>query len=322
MRPHVLLLSALLASGAMTLPRDALAQAPSAANEAERKRLYEEGLALADTGDWAAALERFRRVVAIRSAPRALYTMAQAEERIGQLATAMATYRRALADAKAAKDTEVGDAASAAITSLDPRVPRIDLEVPAGVNDATASLDGRTVAAETASLEVNPGEHIIAVTAPGHDRFEAKVVVGPAERTTVRVQLVALAKGSEPSSPPPPPQEMRVPIGGIVLGSAGIVGLVAGAVLRVKGQSDYDAAANLCGDDAACDSQDLADEGNAGRTLMLGGTIALAAGGALLAASAIWIGVELGTADKADSAAASRVRLRAGPTGITVEGTF
>src|SRR3954470_13906557 len=100
--------SALLA---LTLANHATAQTSvgSSATDREQERtvLYREGVALAEAGRWADALAKFERVVAIRSAPRALMALGTAKEKAGKWIRAKHTYETTLADAKAAAEADL-----------------------------------------------------------------------------------------------------------------------------------------------------------------------------------------------------------------------
>src|SRR5262245_16639371 len=82
----------------------ARAQAPAGSSgdavEGARTEMYREGVTLAEAGRWGEALEKFQRVVAIRSAPRALLALAAAEEHVGRLVSAKRTYGKARDDAR------------------------------------------------------------------------------------------------------------------------------------------------------------------------------------------------------------------------------
>src|SRR5678815_4359361 len=137
-RASVALAVALLVAGG----RPALAQAPDEAVEKERTDLYKAGVALAEAGQGGEALDKFQRVVAMRSAPRALLALASAEEHVGRLVSAKRTYVKARDDARAEKDEALAGKADAALAALDPRIPRLALLLPAGAEGAEARLEG------------------------------------------------------------------------------------------------------------------------------------------------------------------------------------
>src|SRR5262245_52494001 len=72
---------AALILGSATL---AWAQAEPLAGDAERKALYREGVDAAASGRWAEAKDLFNKVLAIRASPKVFFSLAQAEEQLGQ----------------------------------------------------------------------------------------------------------------------------------------------------------------------------------------------------------------------------------------------
>src|SRR3954466_7796473 len=108
----------MLAMSAVASP--ALGQAetrPTAVREEERTALYQEGLALAETGRWEDALSKFEKVVAIRSAPRALFALARAEEKSGRWTRAKRTYVKTQTEAEAAQESKLVEEATGALRS-------------------------------------------------------------------------------------------------------------------------------------------------------------------------------------------------------------
>ena len=66
---------------------------PSGADEERRTRLFKEGKAAGDAGQWAEAADRFRQVVALRSAPKALIALGVAEEYLGHFVVVHKVYK-------------------------------------------------------------------------------------------------------------------------------------------------------------------------------------------------------------------------------------
>ena len=261
----------------------AIAKADAGEDEARRATLYREGVTLADSGHWAEAVKRFREVVAIRSAPPALFSLAQAEEKVGQLATAERTYERALTDARAASTSDVADAAKAALAAIEGRVPRLVVRVPAGSGDATATLDGANVAID-APIHVDPGARTIAVVAPGKAPYNAHVVLSEGQSLTVDV-VWAPESAPPPVRPPPPPLVLTEPARAhaafpaiaVVLGAVGLVATGVGVGLFVDGYSTYDAATSSC-PNHACTDPNVQSRGNGARSEIIAANVVTFAG--------------------------------------------
>lgn len=314
-------LHGLAAAGALALalaqgkPADAAGGADAAADR-ERKALYAEGVALANAGNWEEAEKRFRRVVAIRSAPPALFTLGQAQEHLGQLATAERTYDAALAAARATGATDVADAAGKALEAIELRVPRLVVHLAGSAPGAAVTIDGASVALDQ-SVKLDPGWHVIAARAPDRRPFEERTNLAPGQSAEVTVRLDPAAEApspgpaaavapaptsasesqiqsaAEPTHASPTQAEaqgrpvMPPPLGPVILGGAGVVALVAGIVMRLSGQSSYDAANKQCAP-AGCPSSQLVDQGNGARTQMLVGTIVAGAGIAGVLGAGVW----------------------------------
>ena len=233
LRSVVLRASLLLALTLLVASR-AAALAPSGSEE-ERRALYQQGLELAEAGRWKEAVERFRRVVEIRSAPKALFTLAEAEEKAGLLATAKATYARALAEARSKSDEDVARAASSALEGIDWRVPHVVVHVPAGISGARVSIDGRDVAPGQ-PVDVDPGTRSVRVRAPGRLDFVEEVSASEARQIEIHARLDPETSPSpETVRPAParnvPTSDRRVsvadgsggpPAGAIVVGGLGL----------------------------------------------------------------------------------------------------
>jgi hypothetical protein len=275
-------------------PTASPARSTSPADEARRARLYAEGLELARGGRWEEAVTRFREVVAIRSAPPALFTLGQAEERVGRLVSAKDAYARAEADAHATGAQDVEDNARRAIASLEPRLPSVTVRLAnESGTGATATLDGGAVAIGL-QVDVDPGDHRVVVSAPGRASFEATVRVASGERRDVDAVL-----GNGPSPPgslspthpasaaPAPAPTHPSALGPVVVGSVGLVTAIAGLVLRQTGQSSYDSDSAGC-PAAVCPSQSAVTEGDSARTQMIAGEVMLFAGVAAAAAALTW----------------------------------
>ena len=169
-------LAAAAIAGALLVGASAGGAQPEASErEAERTAIFDEGVKLAEAGRWSEAAEKFRRVVAIRSAPRARYTLGEAEEKSGRLASAKASYALSLEEARAAGDEQAAGAAGGALAASERRVPKLVVRVPNGVQGVRASLDGKEVQLTERGVELDPGEHRLEVRAPGRKSFEQNV---------------------------------------------------------------------------------------------------------------------------------------------------
>src|SRR5580693_7182218 len=137
------------------------------AQEAQRTKLYKQAVEAANAGRWSDAAETLRAVLAIRSSPKVRFTLGQAEEHLSHLVAASDTYAHAIADAEAAAEPDVAATARGALSALTPRVPSVRVMVTGtGAGAATAAVDDRS-ALVGQLVRVDPGSHLVAVSAPG-----------------------------------------------------------------------------------------------------------------------------------------------------------
>src|SRR5262249_45198642 len=147
------------------------------------------GVALAQAGQWEAARAKFERVVALRSAPRALFALATAQEKLGRFASAKKTYGAARVGAHWSGDGELERRAEAAIAAIEPHQSRIAIRLTGDVAGAQVTLDGGVVQATEQGVEVDPGDHFLVVSAAGRQTFEQRLHVAESGRQEVIVPL-------------------------------------------------------------------------------------------------------------------------------------
>ena len=310
--------------GLLHVPLSAFAENPHPADEKQRAALYQDGIAFANEGRWEEAVKKFRQVIAMRSAPPALFTLGQAEEHTGELATATHTYERALGDARRSGNGEVAEAAKKALLQLEPRVPRVLVNLALPAPGATATLDGVAVSIGTPAT-TNPGDHAVAVTAPGRIPFASKLHLAEGQTFEVSAVLATEARPipprPEPSlvSPAPPERSSHVPIGPVVVGGIGVAAVVVGLVVRLGSQSSYDSARSQCEADA-CSSEALVDKGNEARNQMIAGTAVLGAVAAALVGAGTWWA--LAPRHRTDSAVGFAIVPTSGGARASVGGSF
>lgn len=288
-------------------PAPSSAGSPSDAQQAERLRtLYREGVEAATAGRWSDARDRFRAVLAIRSSPKVLFSLGQAEEQLGQVASAQADYGSALQGAKAAGEGEVVTAAEQATAAIAPRVPHVRVVVTgasAGVERlASATLDGQAVAVG-AAVAVDPGSHRLVVSAPGMREAVASVAIVEGAQLDVPVRLEpAGGGGAAPAatpapaavaaSPTPGGPETAAPSGegggagpwrtvGLVAAGAGVVAVGVGFAVALDAKSKWNRAAGEPGISRETDSGSAVSEGNVA-SVVVGVGAAVAAAGVVL----------------------------------------
>jgi hypothetical protein len=160
------------------------------------RELFRQGTEDVDAGRYAAALEKFGRVAAVKETANVRFNIARCEESLGKTGAALADFELAQREAKPGEG-EHEDVASLArdhADALRPRVPRLTVTAPvAPPAGLTVTLDGAKLAvgALGVPLPVDPGAHVLDATAPGRAPFHAEVALGERESKTVAIALSA-----------------------------------------------------------------------------------------------------------------------------------
>jgi hypothetical protein len=223
--------------------------------------LFDEATNLVDAGSYAAACPKFEE--AARLYPEGVgvrESLADCYAKARKFASAEATYDRA-ASLLASKDPERAQKNLARKAEISPRVSRVTLTVAAdaaAIPGLVVTRDGAEVrpALFNHALPVDGGRMVIRAVAPGYSPFEKTIDI-PDERGAATV-VVVLSKRDNPGdgSEPRPPNGQTNPgqpdspssgpsgllVAGIVTGSVGIVGLVAGLGVGLTGLMDANAA--------------------------------------------------------------------------------
>ncbi len=174
----------------------ALAQdTPEARDVTVARQEFRAGIAAAQAGRWEEAREHFARSYALNPRRSALFNLAGAQARTGQLVAAAESYREYLGE-----DEERAEEARALLGELEARVPTLRLRVTLADDDAL-TLDGEPLRRLllASPIPVDPGAHRVAVT-----RGEAEVAAQSFEAVEGAAVEVAL-------DVPPPPEPAAIP---------------------------------------------------------------------------------------------------------------
>ncbi len=192
-----------------------------------------------------------------------------------------------------------------------------------------AAVDGRPLSEELdgRALQVDPGEHSFTFASPGKPPVTRRFVLKEGEKERRERIVLGVAPPSAPEAPPTevqfqPESASKAPrLAGIVLGSAGLVGIGMGAVFGVLTIYNWSNSRNECGSPGNCPEHGkaLADHDSAVTAAGIS-TVAFVAGGALLAGGlALWV-----SGDVAAHAPVLRVSPSVGPgtAGLAAIGEF
>lgn len=284
-------------SPSATTPPAAPAGGGATGKKVIAQELFDQGMALMQEGKFAEACPKLEASNKAEWAPGTTINLADCYERIGRLASAWALFlecephfrNRNPPDSRA-------DIARQRADSLYPKLSRIDISVPAGVEVAGLVIkrDGDPVDASQwgTGLPVDPGKHVVEASAPGKKtwRWEADVGAGGA---TVSVPVPALeddpTAGPAPPAPggePGMPLQKKIALGA---GAAGVAGLALGGVfggLTLGAVGDADRSCTKVDGTFQCDraGADLRRQATAFSTAS---TVGFIAGGVLVAGAVV-----------------------------------
>lgn len=288
-------LAAALACALCALPHSVASAAPTRQEMQKADKLFKEARTLMGKGDYQPACPRLEESQKLDPAPGTQYQLAVCYENVDRPATALALYLEVAELAKKAGFTDKEKVARDNAAALEPKVPRIVIEVAAKqrVTGLVITRDGATVPESQYDrpILVDPGEATIEATAPGKKPFRSVVTVkGTGTRVTVPILLEDIAP-SAAAKPPPPPKSSFGPqrIAAVGVAALGVGGVVVGSVFGLQAKDGYDKAISdpsLCPTKKACypEGKRLVD-GARGDALI--STIAFAAGGVALAGGVV-----------------------------------
>jgi hypothetical protein len=261
----------------LLLASSARAQSEAALAES----LFEEGRALMDAEKYADACPKLAESQRLDPALGTLLNLALCNERLGKNATAWAQYREALAIASRSSDPRA-DFARDHIQGLEPKLSRLTVAVSTRTSGLAIRLDGVALsqAAWGTAVPVDPGEHRVEASAPGHESWSTTVSIGAAAASE-RIDVPALTPSAAPSVPPiqpapsvqpaapvsqtsPPrePEPSSPRTAGYIVGGAGVVALGVGTYFGIRALDLNSQAKDKCPTDDTCvdDGAELSDE--------------------------------------------------------------
>lgn len=207
MRP--LALALVLASALALHARPCRAQDEDAL--ASARRLFTEAVADEDARRYEPALDKFRRVAAVKETANVLYRIASCLDALGRRAEAVAAYdsvvRLGSPDPPSAAAVQ---ASRSRATQLELTIARLAVRVPADAPaDTEVQVDDAPIgrAALDSALPVEPGRHTLRATASGRRPFDTAVQLEAGGRVTIAITLPPV----EAQAPSPPPASLPSP---------------------------------------------------------------------------------------------------------------
>ncbi len=261
---------------------------------AAAESLFQEGRKAMDAKRYADACPKFAASQKIAPAIGTLLNLADCYEKNNQLASAWASFHKAIALAQQLGRSNREQTARERADKLEPRL--IKLTIHARSTGLEVKLDGNPIepAVLGTPIPVDVGKHSIEATAKNKKPFTKDFDVNEKNKAP-SVDIPPLEddpKETEPKEPKEPkdklvepPKEERGWSGqktlGLVVGGAGVVGLAVGSVFGLKTSSTWKDAQSHCTSDLTCDQDgvDLATQAKSSGNIS---TIAFVAGGVLV----------------------------------------
>jgi hypothetical protein len=169
---------------------------PSAAEISSARHAFERAVALEGAGQWADATLKLHEALAVKDTPGLRFHLAHCEVEQGQLLEAAADYDRAgELIRKGAKAPDVQKLLAQASAALEPRIPKLAVQLPNDVLSAVPTVDGQVFSPSELALGVplNPGHHDLLVSAGGRRSFQRSLTLKEGDSVQLRAELPAEA---------------------------------------------------------------------------------------------------------------------------------
>ncbi len=316
------------------------AAAPPEVSSAEvvaARELFRDATADFDAERYEAALAKFRRVADVRETAQVRFNIAQCEERLGKLGSALGDYELAQRETTAdAKGDETQRIARDHAESLRSQSPRLTVTLKGFDSGAEVFLDGARLASVSVgiALPVDSGKHVVEVRASGYEPAKREVLAANGQKARVEIDRASLTTATDtaPSATSAAEANDAAPVTKThPLRPWGIVSLVTGAALGA-GAVGFLASHNgavtalneacpggVCPQSRQTELQSKLDGASRDQSLSIGLTI----GAGVAAVTGIVLIALPGRADRATRAAQnSSARVTLGAAGADVGASF
>jgi hypothetical protein len=121
-----------------------------------------------------------------------LLNVALCDEKLGRFASAVARFTEARDRAREGDLPEHLRAAEEHLTALEPQVPHLAIRLTQKLPETKVLVDDRVYAlAALGDIPIDPGEHVVVVSAPDRLPHRATLVIAPAERKAIVIPALA-----------------------------------------------------------------------------------------------------------------------------------
>jgi serine/threonine-protein kinase len=321
------------------------ARAASGEDRAAAQALFDDARRLMKSGHAAEACPKLEESQRLDPGVGTQLYLGECYEKTSRTASAWAEFLDAADAAAKAGDEKRRHVAEEYAKKLEPKVARVRLMPPSGIDGLTITRDGKAVTASAMSsaLPIDEGHRVFEASAPGRKNVKVEVDIAAGEQKTVRIPelptadvvpppLTPASSASAPASattgataaPPPPASDGGggTRMVGFVVTGIGAATLVPAIVLGLNAKSaSNDAKSSGCRPDGTYCTPTALQQNDTAKTKATVSTVLFVVGGAMVAAGITL--VVLGGSSGAESAALY-VAPTASPTtgGFTAGGTF
>ncbi len=177
---------------ALLVPTAAFADPPSPAkgggDPAAAEVLFDDARQLMEKGKYNEACPKLEESMRLDTGVGTQFNLADCNEHIGKLASAWAGFLEVAAESKSTNQPEREKLARKRAAALEPRLPKLVVDVPAPVSGLEVKRDGILVGAAAfgTAIPIDAGAHRIVATAPGK---QWETVVQAVESKTARIAV-------------------------------------------------------------------------------------------------------------------------------------
>jgi Tfp pilus assembly protein PilF len=191
-RRHDALIPPAAASASASASGPAPAPAPTtpSPDELAARALFEEGRGLRDSGQYAAACEKFEAATKRFASAGVAFNLADCYAKVGRTASAWTAFRDAATMGRQANRSGISEQAERAASEIEPKLMRLTIQVPHAGPGLTVKRDSVFVPQPSwsSAMAVDPGPHEVRAEAPGREPWSVSVnVSSPGETVTVEI---------------------------------------------------------------------------------------------------------------------------------------
>jgi serine/threonine-protein kinase len=260
MFPPYLWLSLLVSTAIVGTSGAAFAD-PSPSEKAASDALFKEGKKLVEQGRFNEACPKFEESERLDPTPGTLLNLGDCYKASNppRQASALGAYRQAEVMARQRGDKARQDAAAQRAQAAEPLVSKVTISVPAAARlpGLEVTWDGRVIGEGMfgTAFPADAGDHVLSASAPGYQSWTRKgTVAANASSTALDVPILLVAIEPKPAAPGGAPRTTaeEVPywgaqrVAGVVLGVAGLGGVVLGSVFGLQAAKKSSDAAPHC----------------------------------------------------------------------------